>query len=97
VQVQCPSVVAEAVPQPDHLRCGGFGTLAGGRESGDELRVARDHTVDLGLLQHHFGHVDTPGVPGCSPRQVSEVVRGPRRQQLLNALDLEWSHRRYRC
>jgi len=79
VQVPGPPVVAEALPDPEHLtqRCGGTGRRC--REPVEERPIGGYHAGQLGLLGHHLADQNGPGVTGRTPRELGSPRIGPGR------------------
>ena len=69
VQVHGAPVVAEALPLDDHLG-GRRGARARRRSASARATApARDHALDLGLLQHHLADEDRVGIRRLPPGQ----------------------------
>ena len=73
-QVAGPAVVAQALPEAQHLLFLGPGQVGGGRKRLEEALEVGDDRRDLGLLQHDLGEPDAIGVARALPRQVVPAV-----------------------
>ncbi len=77
VQVPRPPRVTEALPSSEHLaerhRC----ARRRSRERFQERLPLRHDPVGPGLLEHHLGDENSPGVAIASPGEVAEIVGAP--------------------
>src|SRR5687768_3482130 len=71
------AVVAETGPCGQNLVLSGPGERAHRRKAAQEVLVILQHHFHPGLLQHHFGYPDPPGVVRDSPRQRSLMPDKP--------------------
>jgi len=75
--VSCPmkchgsTVIAKAFPRSNNLALRSIRACSRGWEHLEETCPRRDHSGDLGLLQHHFGNKNFPGIPSPPPGEIS--------------------------
>ena len=84
VETDCAAVVAEPLPLEDHVRRRRGGECFDRRPAREPGVPARDHTLDLRLLQHHLAHEDRVRVACLPPGEVAPVVPEPGKQKLLH-------------
>ena len=74
VQVAGAAVIAQALPEGEHLVFGGGGEGGDGGEGGEKARVVFGDGGDLGLLQHDFREPDAVGVAAVPGEIVAAVL-----------------------
>jgi len=81
MQVARPRVVAQPLPQPQHLVFLGFGQMGHSGETFHKLLPIGHALADTGLLQNHLAQPDRVGVGGVAPGQVAPVAGIPSQQR----------------
>ena len=84
MQVDGATVVAEPLPRDDHVGDRGGGERLGGGPALEPRRPARDHALDLRLLQHHLADEDRVRVTRLAPREWALVLAVPRQKRRLH-------------
>ena len=74
VQVAGAAVIAQPLPEGEHLVFGRGGKGGGGGEGGEKARVVSGNGGHLGLLQHDFGEPDAVGVAAVPGQVVAAVL-----------------------
>jgi hypothetical protein len=74
MKVEGAAVVAEPGPLADNVGGGGGGESFDGGPAFEPAVVVGEDAVDLGLLEHDFGHEDGVGVADQSPGEVVAAV-----------------------
>ena len=87
VQVDRSPVVAEPLPLDDHLGRRRGGERLDRRPPLEPALPARDHAIDLRLLEHHLGDEDRVGVVRVPPRQVAAVRGVPGQERFSHERD----------
>ena len=85
MQVDGPAVVAEPLPFADDVGRARRREGLDGRPALEPGEVARDHALDLRLLQHHLRDQDRVGIPRLPPRQGSGRAGEPREEKIFHA------------
>ena len=96
VQADRAPVVAEALPLDDHVRGRRGCERLDGRPALEPGPPARDHAVDLRLLQHDLAHQDRVGIRRLAPREIAPVLAVPGQEQLPHARERSESGSRHR-
>ena len=82
VQIDGAAVVAEPLPLDDHVRRGRARERLDARPALEPGLPARDHAVDLRLLQHDLRDEDRIGIVRPPPGQIAPVLLVPGQEQL---------------
>ena len=77
VESDCPGVVAEPVPGPDHISPACPCKRGQGGEAMPELGELSHDAVHLGLLEHHFGQEDDIWIFCAAPGEIPPVLSVP--------------------
>ena len=80
MKVQRTPVVAEPLPLTDHIRRRGGRKRLDGRPALEPGQVARDHPLDLRLLEHDLRDEDRVGITGSTPGKVAAMAPRTRRE-----------------
>src|SRR5918993_2267165 len=78
MQAARTNVVAERTPGRGDVGLGGIGQRLERRKFPEPFGVFRQDTIDLRLLQHHFGNEDVVRIGGLPPRKIASVDAVPR-------------------
>jgi hypothetical protein len=78
-----PNVVAQWIPNLFDLIDRRLSELLQTWIAIEELKVLGNHTVDLSLLQHHFGDENVVGIGCFSPGEIAAMAGVPLQQALL--------------
>ncbi len=89
VQVDGAAVVAEPLPLDDHLAERRGGERLDRRPALEPATPARDHALDLRLLQHHLADEDRVRIAGLPPREIPPVLAVPSQKCSFTASSLD--------
>ena len=75
--------IAEPLPQSEDIAEWRSRACGRRREGLEQREPARDHPLDLGLLEHDLAHEHCPWVAGTPPRQVAQLGNAPVQELVL--------------
>ena len=87
VQVSGAGIVAEALPQLEHLVLVRVREICDSRESLEESRVIARDGLCARLLEHDFGQPDAIGIARAAPRKVAPLNVVPVEQKFIQFHD----------
>lgn len=89
VQLMRSCVIPEALPRMEDLIFRSSGDRAEIGEAAEPLIIIRDHTRDLGLLEHEFRGENGVRILGAAPGEVPAVMAIPIAQRAAKLISLE--------